>query len=58
MQQSINQLIDQLPMDVPRAGIWRPAGTMALIMIAGLSACVGPLRKALALKPLEWLKGE
>jgi predicted permease len=54
----INQLIDQLPMDVPRAGIWRPAGTMAVIMIAGLSACAGPLRRALALKPLDWLKGE
>lgn len=53
---AINLLIDELPMDVPRAGFWRPAGTMALIMIAGLTACAGPLRRALALRPLDWLR--
>jgi predicted permease len=52
----INSLIDQLPMDVPRGGIVRPAVMMALIMVAGLTACLGPLRKALALRPLDWLR--
>jgi ABC-type antimicrobial peptide transport system permease subunit len=55
---AINQFMDVLPMDVPRAGLWRPTAMMALIMIAGLTACVGPLRRALAIKPLEWLRGE
>lgn len=53
---AINALMDQLPMDVPRGGVVRPAVMMALIMIAGLTACLGPLRKALALRPLDWLK--
>ncbi len=53
---AINQLIDQLPMDVPRGGIWRPAGMMALIMIAGLAACAGPLKRALDLRPIDWLR--
>jgi predicted permease len=53
---AINLLIDELPMDVPRAGFWRPAAMMAVIMIAGLTACAGPLRKALALRPLDWLR--
>jgi putative ABC transport system permease protein len=52
----INQLMDVLPMDVPRGGLWRSAAAMALIMMAGLSACAGPLRRALALKPVEWLR--
>ena len=39
-----------------RGVVVRPAAMMALIMIAGLTACLGPLRKALALRPLDWLK--
>jgi predicted permease len=52
----VTRVMDTIPFDLPRGDV-SVLFVMTLVLLgAGILACAAPLKKALALRPLDWLK--
>jgi hypothetical protein len=53
---AIQQLLGLIPIVLADTGVAAPALIVGVVAASGVLACAGPLRRALALHPGEWLK--
>jgi hypothetical protein len=50
------RLMEVIPFDVPRGDVWLLVMMTVVLIGAGTLACAAPLKRALELRPLDWLR--